>query len=551
MRRASQLLLFSFAFGVQGYEHATVHCKDTAHVGQWPRTFACTLNAQDPDAEAHYTDTLNETGWSKLYVRGIAKGTSLNDKLRVAFAVGYVEGAMTSSRTWQHWQNFLKFAYDNDTSPEYLKAKDFLVANDNFVRGELNRSYSDEYWTEMAIIWAQLDGLVAGNAATCGTKCLDLNVFLFLQAEQDLDSIADPPSQWTLESAAEYTRLRSHCSAIVRVAPNNSDLYMGHNTWTGYYSMLRLLKEYNLPVGGSADRVVQSGYYGQLYSGDDFYALSSGLTVQETTNSLYKQSTRELIQPRCVLTWARTILANRRAVDGPSWVKWFSPFNSGTINNQWMIAMMDRFQANHEIPDGFLTVLEQMPGSIVWKDVSQNLREQGYWVSYNSPFFKEIREVSGADDMEKRFGDAYSYTRNPRAKIFQRDTIHATDLEKVKHLLRYNNWQHDPLSAAGYRGPTEPRAPENAIAARYDLHPWPKVREAFGNTDAKICRAADCLAMRFSAISGPTADDQPPFAWEGEWESSAHIGHPLRWNFSWVDFAASDFVESAASAIVI
>ena len=54
-------------------------------------------------------------------------------------------------------------------------------------------------------------------------------------------------------------------------------------------------------------------------------------------------------------------------------------------------------------------------------------REQGYWVSYNSPFFKEIREVSGADDMEKRFGDAYSYTRNPRAKIFQRDTIHATE----------------------------------------------------------------------------------------------------------------------------
>ena len=65
-----------------------------------------------------------------------------------------------------------------------------------------------------------------------------------------------------------------------------------------------------------------------------------------------------------------------------------------------------------------------------------------------------------------------------------------------------------------------------------------KVRNAFGNTDAKICKASDCLALRFSAISGPTADDQPPFAWEGEWESSAHIGHPLLWNFSWVDFAA-------------
>lgn len=49
------------------------------------------------------------------------------------------------------------------------------------------------------------------------------------------------------------------------------------------------------------------------------------------------------------------------------------------------------------------------------------------------------------------------------------------DLNSTARLLRYNNWQHDPLSAQGYEGPTEPRAPENAIAARYDLHPWPKV----------------------------------------------------------------------------
>lgn len=75
-----------------------------------------------------------------------------------------------------------------------------------------------------------------------------------------------------------------------------------------------------------------------------------------------------------------------------------------------------------------------------------------------------------------------------------------------------------------------------------------KVRKAFGNTDAKICKASDCLALRFSAISGPTADDQPPFAWAGEWESSAHIGHPLLWNFSWVDFAAN-IVESATVMI--
>jgi hypothetical protein len=43
--------------------------------------------------------------------------------------------------------------------------------------------------------------------------------------------------------AVEIVVGRIVTEAIVRVAPNNSDLYMGHNTWTGYYSMLRLLKD--------------------------------------------------------------------------------------------------------------------------------------------------------------------------------------------------------------------------------------------------------------------------------------------------------------------
>lgn len=42
-----------------------------------------------------------------------------------------------------------------------------------------------------------------------------------------------------------------------------------------------------------------------------------------------------------------------------------------------MIVMMSRFKAGQEIPDGFLTVLEQMPGTIVWADVSDELKHGG------------------------------------------------------------------------------------------------------------------------------------------------------------------------------
>ncbi|CAE7226081.1 plbB [Symbiodinium microadriaticum] len=540
------LLLSCTGAWAADWEVASVSCEDPSESSGASDGFVCTLAhgaLPNADVVAQYQDTVEQVGWAKLHIHGRTRSPSFQisqkDRLKLAFAAGFAEGAMTAKRSYEHKLSYRQ-AYFKGNYTSYAVAESFLMQNDRFVREKI-KSPVDDWWVEIAIVWAQLDGLVAGNAAACGQNCLSLLDFLFFQAEQDLYNVVKVPfaeDEWTLKRAAEFTRETSHCSSIIRLAPNNSDLFVGHNTWTGYYSMLRLLKEYDMPLGGAADKVVFSGYYGQLYSGDDFYTLSSGLTVQETTNSLYNKTTAALIKPESVLTWARTLVANRRATDGPSWARWFSPFNSGTINNQWQVVATSKFRPGEEVPDGMLTVLEQMPGIIVWEDVSKVLRSQGFWVSYNSPYFPAIREASGADFMERRYGDSYSYTKNPRARIFARDILKATDLPKVQKLLRYNNWRYDPLSAHGYEGPWEPRAPENAIAARYDLHPWENTTEAFGNTDGKICTASDCQALRFSAISGPTADQQPPFSWTGRWRTSPHVGQPEVFNFSWISFAS-------------
>ena len=161
----------------------------------------------------------------------------------MAFAAGFAEGALTAERCYQHKLSYEK-AYYRGNETHYAVAARFLTRNDQFVRENLQKP--DEWWAEMAIVWAQLDGLVAGNAATCGKNCLTLLDFLFFQAEQDLYDVVEDPfalDEWTLERAAEFTRKTSHCSSIVRLAPNNSDLYVGHNTWTGYFSMLRVLKD--------------------------------------------------------------------------------------------------------------------------------------------------------------------------------------------------------------------------------------------------------------------------------------------------------------------
>merc|ERR1711908_234658 len=85
-----------------------------------------------------------------------------------------------------------------------------------------------------------------------------------------------------------------------------------------------------------------------------------------------------------------------------------------------------------------------------------------------------------------------------------------------------------------------PRSPENAIAARNDLIPkgsnvstQATLRGTHGNTDGKLVGRQDVLQMQFDFVVGPTADDQPVFAWVDEWGSLPHEGQPTLFNFSW------------------
>ena len=107
--------------------------------------------------------------------------------------------------------------------------------------------------------------------------------------------------------------------------------------------------------------------------------------------------------------------------------------SSGTYNNQWMV--MDFKVLNEsaagQLKDGFLTVLEQLPGKFVVEDQTSVLRSKTYWASYNRAFYPEIFELSGAPGMVERFGDWMTYDQTPRAKIFARDHSKVCLTERV------------------------------------------------------------------------------------------------------------------------
>ncbi|XP_008933284.1 PREDICTED: putative phospholipase B-like 2, partial [Merops nubicus] len=129
-------------------------------------------------------------------------------------------------------------------------------------------------------------------------------------------------------------------------------------------------------------------------------------------------------------------------------------------------------------------------GLVVVGDQTELLYQQGYWASYNLPYYEEIFNASGTPELVKKYGDWFTYDKNPRAQIFRRNQTLVHDLDSMVRLMRSNNYLQDPLSRCG--GCDPPQNAENAISARSDLnppngtYPFPALRQrCHGGTDMK------------------------------------------------------------------
>ena len=60
-----------------------------------------------------------------------------------------------------------------------------------------------------------------------------------MQIDGDLDDL-----QSALTGVSRPLMGTGHCSALVKLLPNNADLYVAQDTWTEYQQMLRILKKY-------------------------------------------------------------------------------------------------------------------------------------------------------------------------------------------------------------------------------------------------------------------------------------------------------------------
>jgi len=352
-------------------------------------------------------------------------------------------------------------------------------------------------------------------------------------------SSANPISQADLKAADRDWETRvshhGHCSAMVRLAPENADVFVGHTTWDDYSKMTRIFKYYNFGLSGAwtkANRIGMSSYPGCVSSTDNWYIMDSGLVVTDTSmeilNPTLYNRIMEFPSNSHVPDFMHVMITNRLSQTGAMWVSLFSEKNSGTGNAQWLIFDYNLFTPEKPIPDNSFWVLEQIPGIISSGDMSNALRSTGYWASFNRPYFMETRKRSGHAAAENKYGDLYSYANSPRGQIFSWIGVSVENMFDMRNTMNRNTYPDEGVV---------PNEPGHAISARMDLDPISRLPN--GGIDSKVVNYCLFKAMECQAISGPSHSKQKFFAWRdadgkelfGGWP---HLGLPDRWDFDWV-----------------
>lgn len=359
---------------------------------------------------AFFEDDIAVSGWSYLHVESDHSASSDTQ----AYAAGFAEGYLTAKRIVQSLPNIIQSTFTNGTVPANVYA--WMAQQQQWVGAQAAANPSDPYWQQVMFSYVQVSGIVDGVAAVGATLSMQDALLLNMQAEVgDIQAAISPSYRASIDVLAMHDLKKvkqtmaknSHCSALIRIAPDGSDLFSTHTTWTDYSQMLRIYKYYDLaPLASRATGVQFSSYPGAVSSIDDYYQTTESLIVIETTNNVANMSLYDAVTQESVPTFARVALANRMSTSGAQWAVYFARHNSGTYNNQWMIVDNKQFAA-HKSPSagpGTLWIVSQIPGQVVSRDVTDVLVKRGFWPSYNIPYFPDLWSILGYESLVKQYG---------------------------------------------------------------------------------------------------------------------------------------------------
>lgn len=522
--------------------------------------------ASEPLAWGSFADTLPQLGWSSLTVHtsaveGVAEGSKM-------YAAGAIEGYLTAQRIREFHDNSRILLDMNPENKQRLPAlKQALatlvtaLAGAADLKAQPQSAFDAQARLGLLQTWGIRDGYqlaLASLPALAGEKPLSMVDMFILNSDGVIDELlskygADAEGVALLQRrsaghrAARQRRQRrgpaGHCTGLVRLAEDRSELYFGHTTWEGFSEMTRVWKVYDFPLQGvAAKKISFSSYPGCISSTDDYYLMDSGLAVTETTLNIPLQ--QDYPTGAAVPDFIRIMVANRLSRSADEWVHAMTDSATGTYSSQWLVLDYKKFSPGADLPNSTFYVLEQAPGISHFQDMTDVLQKDGYWASFDRAFFDDVRARTGDADMEKYSledadqaeAETYSKDRTPRAQIIRQTARTVNSLSQMRAELTRNRGTEEPVDQ-----PTL-RQPRYAISARDDLKDSDHIDpdgSPDGGVDAKVtsyCLFQDLVA---EAVSSPSHDNLPPFRWTGAtgselWPGYPHEGLPNVANFDWV-----------------
>lgn len=508
-------------------------------------------------AQGAFVDGLNVTGWGVLNIKAEPKASATD----AGYGVGLLEGYLTAEHIYYMYLNVMDFTFGcTNMSCVPANVSKFMDAQEAWtLSSATSKGASDPFWRSVSMLMSQYKGVGAGYSMRRAENALPplppfamklLNGVgdLFQIIPSVVHSKRHDYSKMTRTEAREVLLRQGHCSALIRVPGALDDLLMAHSAWFEFQNTDRIFKYYTLDGVTTAF----SSYPGYLESLDDFYMMSSGLGMVQTSNNVLNHTLYDLITPKSLLAWQRVRVASQMATTGEEWYRLFQRSASGTYVNQYMVVDFNRFTPGQPLRPGTLWVLEEIPGLVKGADQTPTLA-RGYWPSYNVPFYTEVYERSGYraifdDDGGGEInstlydGGGAEYTIGaPRSKIFRRDHGKVVDMQSYREFMRYADYSGRDPYAIEADGRVNYGA---AICMRGDLADggW---GSAGGCYDSKVTSylhgfrnlTADVVNGPSSRASSP-ASALKPFEWRGPMDGM-HIGLPKVYDFPWVTVSPS------------
>jgi hypothetical protein len=545
-----------------------------------------------------YDRTRYQTGWDKLHI----KTFSTANPLIQCWTSGFIEGVLSAEEIYFYYKNIHVFFHKD---PEYIKdIKDFYAKIDMNIRTKISPSFfkklqetiitdnkgeskQDQFthWSYITCMHAQLNGLYQGyNTIADKDKKLDILDFYFINSEGnfgdlktfmkinkmkiDLGNNFNFSSEENLKKVYNTSNIekiwrsltrKGHCSALVKLIKDPKtfkyDLLSGHNTWTEYCEMMRVLKykEYefeplnNSIVGMKPKSINFSSYPGVLFSGDDFYLIDNKVTILQTTLSALNKFVYKgiLNLDNYIPEFMRIMITNLISNSGKEWVENYKSYKNHMYITQWTILdynVLDQLNASLNnlkvIPQGMVYLLEEVPGSILSKDITNMVIKDSYFGSFNLPYFPQhmqilgLREFVGVDFTSKEYNPRYFILKNLHSMV--------NTLDDFTQMILYNGFRKKKTKI-----PNDPSFsdPSNGICSRDDLA---KDAEYHGGVDFKVVNSELVNKMTILAYGGPTYDDSgflPPFDFHSirDYHKDYHMGIPDKWDFQPIYFSLNDF----------